>query len=301
MLSKPTILVCTDFNQASDFALKSSETIRKKVGGSLHVLHIADFPVQWDWLAQDSAYLLQTEKINLELLRSLRQQMAEQVRRCEVHGTTDVVLGSTYEGIMQHISTMKPDMVIMGHKGKSQGLFNLGGIVSKVVASSTVPVMVTKKYLGSSVGKVAGLVDSSHLMKPIVTATEEMSFLFSAEPEIVSLWRNVTSQHHQFAPIEKVHSLLDEDSEYRGVILKRMKEEITKSLDEHSKCKVRVEITDEKQVAYHLVKILEEDKVDLAIMKRHQKDFLQKMLIGSETRRMLELFNGNILVLPPMP
>jgi nucleotide-binding universal stress UspA family protein len=292
MLSKPTILVCTDFNQASDFALKSAETIRKKVGGSLHVLHIADFPVQWDWLAQDSAYLLQTEKINLELLRSLRQRMAEQVRRCEVHGTTDVVLGSTYEGIMQHISTMKPDMVIMGHKGKSQGLFNLGGIVSKVVASSTVPVMVTKKYLGSSVGKVAGLVDSSHLMKPIVTATEEMAFLLSVEPEIVSLWRNVTSQHHTF---------LDEDSEYRGVILKRMKEEITKNLDEHSKCKVRVDISDEKQIAYHLVNILEEDKVDLAIMKRHQKDFLQKMLIGSETRRMLELFNGNILVLPPKP
>jgi len=78
-----------------------------------------------------------------------------------------------------------------------------------------------------------------------------------------------------------------------------MREEISKVLDPHSNCKIRVEMTVEKHLAYHLVKILDEDKVDLVVMKRHQKGILDKILIGSETRRMLEIYSGNILVLPP--
>jgi hypothetical protein len=34
-------------------------------------------------------------------------------------------------------------------------------------------------------------------------------------------------------------------------------------------------------------------------MRRHQAELLEKILIGSETRRMLEIFHGNLLILPP--
>jgi hypothetical protein len=60
-----------------------------------------------------------------------------------------------------------------------------------------------------------------------------------------------------------------------------------------------VGVTDELQVAYHLVNILQEDQVDVAIMQRHQKKIMDRMMIGSETKRMIELFTGNLLVLPP--
>lgn len=299
VLSNPTILVCTDFKQTSDYALKSAETIRKKVGGRIHVIHISDIPVNWDWISQESSFLLYNEKLTADLLKSLRKMMAEQLRRCEVNCTTDVLIGPTYEGIIDSIDKNKPDLVLMGHRGHDFGHFGLGGIANKVVASAKVPVLVIKKILTPPLGKVAGLVDTTNNMKPIIHATEEFSFLLSAQAEIISLWKNVTSQFYNLAPIEKVHPLLDLRQEVKEAILNKMRDEISKSLDEHSKSKVRVEITDEKQVAYHLVKILEEEKVELAIMKRHQKKLLEKIFIGSETRRMLELYSGNILVLPP--
>ena len=299
MLSNPTILVFTDFGHMADLALKSAEVIRKIVGGRIHAVHISDFSIQWDWVAQESSYIFQSEKFTADMLTSLKKIMADQLRRCEVTCASKVSMGPVYDVMQENIKNMSPDIVIMGHKGKNNGIFNLGGIATKVVASSSVPVLVIKKILTSPLGKVAGLVDTSDFMKPIILATEEFSFLLSAEPEIISLWRNVSSQFYNLAPIEKVHPLLDLGHEVKETILNKMREVITKNLDENSKSKVRVEITEEKQVAYHLAKILFEENVDMIIMKRHQKSRLEKMLIGSETRRMLELFLGNVLVLPP--
>ena len=299
MLSNPTILVFTDFGHLADLALKSAEVIRKKVGGRIHAIHISDFTIQWDWVAQGSNYIFQSEKFTADMLTTLQKTLADQLRRCEVSCASSVSFGSIYDGIQENIKNKHPDIVILGNKGKNNGVFNLGGIASKVVASSSVPVLVIKKLLTSPLGKVAGLVDTSDFMKPIILATEEFSFLLSAEPEIISLWKNVTSQFYNLAPIEKVHPLLDLRQEVKDAILNKMREEIRKNLDEHSRSKVRVEISEEKQVAYHLAKILFEENVDMIIMKRHQKSRLEKMLIGSETRRMLELFLGNVLVLPP--
>ena len=153
--------------------------------------------------------------------------------------------------------------------------------------------------IDSNIRRIAGLVDASSLMKPIISATEEFAFVLSATPEVISLWKNSASQFYKTAPIEKSREHYHLNEETKGAILKNMADEINRNIDEHSKCKVRVEITDERKVAYHLVKVLEKEQIDLAIMKRHQRNLLEKMFIGSETRRMLELFGGNILVLPP--
>lgn len=299
MLSSPNILVCTDFKQTSDYALRSAEAIRKKVGGNIHVIHISDIPVNWDWVSRESSFLLNNEKLNVDLLKSLEKMMSDQINRCEVVCTSDVSLGPTYEGIMEAFKKKKPDLVLIGHKGHAHEVFNFGGIATKVVASAHVPVLVIKKLLHYPLGKVAGLVDTTDIMESIILATEEFSFLLSAQAEVISLWKNITSHFYNLAPVEKIHPLLDLKQEVKDAILNKMKTEIANHLDEHTKCRVRVEITDEKQVAYHLVKILEEDLVDLVIMKRHQRKLLEKIFIGSETRRMLEIFNGNVLVLPP--
>lgn len=285
MLNNPSILVCTDFKLPSDFALKSAEVIRTKAGGKVHAVHFSDMPAQWDWVARESRSMIESDKMDLTLLRSLREIMKEQVRRCEVSATSHVSFGPIYDGIMDTIASLKPDLVVMGHTLQSHGLLSLGGIVSKVVASSKVPVLVTKKILEYPAGKVAGLINTEDSITPIISATEELSFLLSAEPEVISLLKNL--------------SLLDSTQVERSTIMGRMRDEISKSLDPHSKCKIKVEITEERQVAYHLAKILDRDLVDLVIMKRHQKGLIEKMLIGSVTRRMLEIFNGNILVLPP--
>lgn len=299
MLSQPDILVLSDFKPSSDNALRSAESIRKKVSGKIHLLHVSEIPVSWDWIAEGASTLLMSQEVVSELSTSLHKLMNHQIKRCEAKCTSEIHMGMAFQGIQDAINRKKPDLVIMGHQDVAPNMFSLGGMVSKVVSSSPVPVLVVRKNLTYPLGKVAGLVDLQTGFKPIIDATEEFSFLLSAGAEIISLWKSSSNHFPKINALEKISRTHQLTPEEKDVLLFWMKSEISQALDTHTKCKVRVEITEERQVAYHLAQILEQEQIELAIMKRHQKKMLDKMFIGSATQRMLEIFNGNVLVLPP--
>ena len=125
MLSNPVILVYTDFSIPSDYAMKSAENIRKRVGGKVHVIHVSDFPVHWDWISVGTNSPLFTGDVEISLLNSLKKLMQDQVKRCELECTTDIFLNQIYEGMHATINKLNPDLVIMGHKGKTPGPFQL--------------------------------------------------------------------------------------------------------------------------------------------------------------------------------
>ncbi len=289
MLKNPLILVCTDFSQESDYAMKSAENLRRRVGGRVHAIHVSDFPMQRKWFAIEGDFSVFSADFEISHLRPLKKYLQEQITRCEVECTSDVFLEQSYTGISMAIEKINPDLVMMGHKGRSLGPFPIGGTTAKIVASSHKPVLVIKKVLPVPLGKVAGLVSISEPMNSIITATEDFSFSLSANPMLISLFQDISVEYEKFK------------NENPELMLARIRQRITTELDKNSKCNVRVEISDKCHVANELVKILEEEHVDLAIMKRHRKELIEKMFIGSETRRVLELFTGNILVLPPSP
>jgi nucleotide-binding universal stress UspA family protein len=300
MLNESRILVFTDFKPASDLVLRAAENIRKKTGGQIHVLHVSDIPVRWDWVAEGVSALLMNNKVINELSDSLHKMMANQIRRCEIHCTSKVSIGPVFEGLSDAIAKHKPDILMMGHDQHAPNLINLGSIVAKIVSSSTVPVLVIKKNLSFIPAiKVAALVDTESGMNSILEVTEELAMKLSAGMEVISLWKQSNSRFFEMAPAEKIAPDSKLSSESREILLGKIREDIHQKLIQHKHSKIRIEVSDERQVAYHLAKIMEEDNVDLAVMRRHQRGMLEKMFIGSETRRMLEIFDGNILVLPP--
>jgi nucleotide-binding universal stress UspA family protein len=299
MLSQPDILVLSDFKSTSDNALRSAENIRKKVSGKIHVLHVSDIPVAWDWIAEGANTLFMSEETISELSLSLHTLMSDQKKRCKIDCSSEIHMGIPLQIIQETILKRKPDLVIMGNKDYAPNFFNVGGMVSKVVSTAPVPVLVVRKNLSYPLRKIAGLVDPQDDFRTIVNATEEFSFLLSSEPEIISLWKSSATHFPKTSLLGSLTRFHQLTSQEKDVILFWMKEEISKTLDSHSNYKLRVEITEERQVAYHLAEVLSQEEVEFAIMKRHQKKLLDKMFIGSSTRRMLEIFDGNILVLPP--
>ena len=283
MLNKPKILVCSDLSESSDAALKSAGSMVAKVGGEIHVLHVSEVPIQWDWVANGASALLITEAYFSDHVRAIEKLLNDQVKRCEIQAATHVKIGFRADGILQHKKKINADLIIMGNHSEKHSWY-LGNTVSKVLMSSDVPVLVTRKALETSLQRVAGLIDSNDRFESIESAVEELAFLMNAEPEVISLW------HDNFS----ILTIEDKEEIENGI-----REKINKGLAPGTKCRVRIERSSEGTLAYHMVKILEEEKVDLVVMKRHQKKLLEKLLIGSETRRMLEIYQGNILVLPP--
>ena len=297
MLSKPNILVCTDFSPFSDEALKAADKLREKSGGTLSVLHVSEHPVIWDWLPREGSPISLDEGVEEELLSSLRKKLETQMARCEVKGENHISMGLPQQVILEEITARKIDTVVMGHKGKTGGTFRVGSMAEKIISSSTVPVLIVKRKF--DMNKVAALVDPTGPMEKILNWSEELSFLLSAKLEVISLFPDIAARYIGIGKIGFSTELLSLSQEQRAEIVKEIKNRIRSHLVPESQAELKVEVSVEKKLAYHINSALVNDNVDMVVMKRHQAGFLEKVLIGSETRRMLEIFDGNLFILPP--
>lgn len=292
MKHAPKILVCTDFSSYSDDALKAAEKMRAKMNGSLKVIHVSEYAVMWDWMPT-----MQNKGVyQLDLLNTLRTKIEDQMQKLGLNAESIISQGVTSSVILEEIEHNKIDIVVVGHKGKT-GKFHLGSIAEKIIASSPIPVLVVKGNFELS--KVAALIDPNGMMEEIINWGEEISSKFGTKFEIISLFPDIAGKYIGIGKFGFSTELLALTEEQKKNIVIETTNDIKRKIKKSSHVIIRVEISAERKIAYHLNNIMIQDKVDLSIMKRHQSELLEKILIGSETRRMIEIFTGSILILPP--
>jgi nucleotide-binding universal stress UspA family protein len=298
MLSKPNILVCTDFTTFSNSALKVAEKVRERTDGHLDILHVSEHAVMWDWLPSEGVPGMNNAEYEVGLMNKLRLILERQMESCSVKGEAHISFGDPSSVILQEVLEKKIDLIVIGHKGRTGLNFHFGSVAQKVVAVSPVPVLVIKQE--REVKKIACLLDPNEPMKSLLQWSEEMAYLFSSQLTVVSLFLDIAARYASYKKTGYSTDLMALRPEQKEKILSEVRNKIVSLLDPHSKADLRVEVSAEKKLSYHLNSILSDEKIDLAIMKRHQYGFLETLLIGSETRRMLEIFHGNLLILPPL-
>lgn len=298
MLSRPKILVCSDFSTSSDEALKAAEKIRILTHGTLHALHVLELNVAWDWMPEaEGGPKALSKKSEGDLLTSLQKKLEDQLARNKVKGDCYIFTGLPDSTIIQQVLEQRIDLVIMAHKGKSRSNFVVGSLAEKVIAFCPVPLLIIKKPFEAP--KVAALVDPNGDLTTAVKWAEEFSLQFSSNLTVISLFPDVTYHYANFLKQISGPTLPALSQEQKANIVKAVADNIRAQITKHVKPHIRVEINEEKKVAYHLNSILVDEHIDLAVMKRHQTNLLEKIFIGSETRRLLDLYNGNLLILPP--
>lgn len=296
MLNKPHVLIATDFSYCSELALKAAEALRKKLGGQSHVVHVASYPAEWDWLTNSVEVNYLPDKYKHDLVKNLNRQLENQIKNCEVQCTGEIVFGKPFKAIVETIARKKIDLLIIGHRGAGTLHGFLGGLTSKIIASSEIPVLVINTDL--NLKKVAGLVDTEEPVKEIFSIAEGLSTAFSSKLEFISLWPDLTPGVKNGSAVSASGNPTY-SSEQLSHIKDLMKRKIQSHLHPQSQAEVVVDITSEKSIPDAIVKKLDEERVDLAVMSRHRMKILERMFIGSVARRMLDMYSGNMLVLPP--
>lgn len=287
MFSNPLILVGTDFSPASEFAVRAGEVLRRKTNGRMHVVHV----MQNAW---ELNYIPEVTKN--ELMKAYNVLLSEQVQRCEAACTTELIPGRPYKALNEMIESKGADVLVLGHRGSGDDQFHVGGLTTKMVSTAQAPVLIVSKPL--QINKIAGVVDPSDPILNIFSVAEEFSWLFSTELEFISLWQDISAQNARRSPyIKDTHVQYSEEE--KNKILNEMRLTIRVNIKDDPRTKIRVGLTDQKNIAEALVKIMEEERVDLGVLSRHQKSLVEKILIGSVTKRVIDLFRGNLLILPP--
>lgn len=254
------MLVCSDLSENSELVLMNAEKLRQRIGGEIDILHVS----------QDS--------------HASKSKLQEQMKRHHFQGNLIQREGDVPHVINEVIASGKYDLLIIGHNSQT-GVWKhlLGSVARKLLSSVPLPTLVLKKEL--QFNKMGCLVDNTSSLGWMITSSLDFyrSLKFDTI-EFVNLWHDL--------PEPFGHG--GSSSEFKS----RLWEEIHYFEHEKEKVSVRVEPARELQVANHLFEIIQEEKIDLAVMKRNRGKNVKTMMIGSETMRMLELEPLNLLILP---
>ncbi len=296
MLNHPRILVCTDFSEYSDLALLMAEELRKKSHGSVHVLHLSEFPLDWDWLHDEGDSYYMDDKLKNIIEMDIKKKLERQIKQCGVEATSQVISGYPFTYINDLAKEKKSDVIVLGYKGRAQTPLAIGGVVEKLVSTSKVPVLVVKKSL--PIEKMTVLVDPNYKMDRLINTGEEYASLLSSKFGILSLWKDVSELNPDLSKMGIHYVDSNITAEQKKDLLHKISAILKSHVARQLECDVRVEFATDKKMAYQIMNLLNEDTTDMIVMERHQKKILERIFIGSEARRLLELFQGNLLVLP---
>ena len=296
MSNQLNILVCSDFSNCSDLAIRAANTIHGKAKAQISVLNVIDHPTVDNWDSYESLTYSTGQALKKELFAHATSSLKEQTKACEIKATSEIQFGDPYSTIMDKINQASIDLVIIGYTGKNPHNPNLGSLTAKVVAASPIPVLVIKTPL--EIKKIAALVDPYGSKKEIIEWSEKMATLFSSQMIVLSVFDDHIGR---FLGQNKEKFSLDLSTLSQGVkeeTIKAIDKDVRSFLSQNTNAQVIIRSNTESNIAHPLNAVMSEENVDTVVMQKHKKSLLEKVFIGSETRRMLDIFKGNLLVLP---
>ena len=128
------ILVCTDFSDSSNLALKTAEELRKKNQGSIHLLHVSELTLGLNEIFTEPATY--RDLVLGGLKKSLEDKMAVQILNCKAKATPIIKNGNIIEVIQKLSDEGHYDLILMGH-GRSPIMSQLIGSTAYKMISAT--------------------------------------------------------------------------------------------------------------------------------------------------------------------
>lgn len=277
------ILCCTDFSENSDTVLKAAEILRKKNNGTIHLLHVSETGFNLEENLSEEMKKTYKGTFLSGLKDHLESKLQEQIKRCGIEATPIYQDGKTTDIVFKMADSGNYDLLVLGH-GRSPILSQLlGSTAYKMISSTPLPLLIVKKEL--SLERVTGLIDESKSVDKIIIGTYNFYQNFNCQNvSFVSLWMDFPAP---FGTTEGVQ------------VKEKIQDEVKHFAPMGVNATVTVEPTKELKLADPLVKHLKNQNTSVAVMKKFSEGNLKRIYIGSTTKRLLEIFDGNLLILPP--
>lgn len=185
------ILVPCDFSEPAIQAFRVALDIAAQSKGTVHLLHVAEFPMVTDPAIMPVMNL--EEDFFKNILTNTTNEftkLTSQYHQQDVRVITETEFGTPSKTILDYIINQSIDMVVMGSHGAS-GLREMliGSNAEKIVRGATVPVLVLKNY---NTGPIKNIVfpntfETDH-QEDLVQKIKELQNFFQAKLHLV--WIN---------------------------------------------------------------------------------------------------------------
>ena len=146
MLTLKTILVPTDFSDASHSALEYAEGLATAFGATIHVVHVMEDLLAHAWSAE--VYVASMPNLREEIEKEAQERLAAMMTeadRIRFKAVTAVVAGNPFLEIVRYAKANAIDLIVMGTHGRGPiAHMLLGSVAEKVVRKSPCPVLTVR-------------------------------------------------------------------------------------------------------------------------------------------------------------
>jgi nucleotide-binding universal stress UspA family protein len=147
MLTLKTVLVPTDFSDASESALRYGKAMAEKFGASLHVVHVMEDLLAHAWAAE--VYVSSMPQLRDEIEKESRLRLGALLtdgERKAFRAETALLAGNPFLEIIRYAKTHGVDLIVMGTHGRGPiAHMLLGSVAEKVVRKSPCPVLTVRE------------------------------------------------------------------------------------------------------------------------------------------------------------
>ena len=147
MLSIKTVLVPTDFSDASEAALDYGRGLAEAFGASLHLVHVMEDLLAHAWAAE--VYVASAPNLREEIERESRQRLESMLPpsdRERLRAEVALLAGNPFIEIIRYAKANGIDLIVMGTHGRGPiAHMLLGSVAEKVVRKSPCPVLTVRE------------------------------------------------------------------------------------------------------------------------------------------------------------
>jgi len=146
MLAIKTILVPTDFSEASESALNYAKALAEAFGSSIHLVHVMEDLLAHAWAAEVYVASMPSlrEEIEKEATSRLGAMMTDEERQ-RLRVTTAVVAGNPFLEIIRYARANDADLIVLGSHGRGPiAHMLLGSVAEKIVRKAPCPVLTVR-------------------------------------------------------------------------------------------------------------------------------------------------------------
>ena len=289
MISIKTILCPVDFFPASDAAVSYAAGLAANYDAGVHLVHVmTPMPVIPYEYAVDTSPIMKAmeDTANEELTK-----LAATVKQSGVPVEYEVRAGDVYEEIKRSIDIVKPQILVMGTHGR-RGVerWFMGSTTEKLLRHSPVPLITI-----SATGEKA----VTPKFRRILVTTD----FSDGTPDALAYAFSVAQENEaRISLLHVVHDVAaDVSGKYRESLMQGVETQLEALIPSEATTWCDVNTIVETGVPYRIIlRVLEDEKIDLLVMNIHGKGMLDRALLGSTAERVVRVAPCPVMLIPPM-
>ena len=295
-----TILVAVDFSTGSHAALEQASRIARLQGAQLHVLHVVDASAVATLAdSRESSYESQARTATEGARTALNAWLAQSEMPAHVEGT--IAIGTPLHEILEHVRSLKADLLVAGIAGTGQTVAGAGSVSGKLARKSPSRVLLVRSNHPHAFKKVVACLDFSDTAKEVLASARRIAVKDSASVDFLHVWQEPLIVSPYEDPLVGIgHPTVVFIPAERQSFIEGLRRELHEFVRETAQGIQSTEVLRESiNYGNGIVEHAEEAKADLIIVGSKGRTNLRYVLMGSTAERLLTRLPCSVLVVKP--